>query len=291
MLVALLNSMCYPFIALGLTYSPHLTFAALRAIVAGLFLAMIAIALRRPLPTDLRSWLALASIGLGATSFAYFGMFHAAEFVAPGLATVIANSQPLITAVLAFFFLSERLRGLQYAGLCLGFLGIAATSLPQIGGGDQAAFSTGLAYILLSVAGIAISNVLMKSLGRYVDPLVAMSAQLLLGSIPLVALALIFEEPTRIEWTPEFVVALLALALPGTALAYWLWFWLLGRAPLGRVNAFTFLSPVFALILGATFFGEHIGPMTLVGLILTALGVVIVERAALATADGEPSGC
>lgn len=280
LLVPVLNALCYPFISLGLAYAPHLTFAALRAIVAGLSLAIVAVALRRPLPKDIRSWLALALVGLGATSFAYFGMFHAAEFVAPGLATVIANSQPLITAVLAFVFLSERLSGVQSLGLGLGFAGIVVISLPQFSGSGQAAFSTGLVYIILSVAGIAASNVLMKSLGTRVDPLVAMAAQLLFGAIPLSVLALVFDEPTLIEWTPDFVLALLALAIPGTALAYWLWFWLLGRVPLGRANAFTFLTPLLGLAIGAALFGERIGWPTIVGLVLTVTGVVIVERTA-----------
>ncbi|QIG52342.1 EamA family transporter [Nordella sp. HKS 07] len=60
--------------------------------------------LRRPLPKDARSWLALCGIGFGARIFGYLGMSHAAEFVSPGLATIVANSQPLIAAILAWTF-------------------------------------------------------------------------------------------------------------------------------------------------------------------------------------------
>ncbi len=81
-----------------------MTFATLRAMVAGLSLGIIAAILRRPIPTDAGSWIALCSIGLGAASLAYFGMIHAAEFVSPGLATILTNTQLLIAAVLAFGF-------------------------------------------------------------------------------------------------------------------------------------------------------------------------------------------
>lgn len=280
-LVAFLNALCYPLITVGLSYAPHLSFAALRAFAAGLALAMVAIALRRPLPQDFRSWIILGSIGLGATTLGYLGMFHAAEFVSPGLATVIANSQPLIAAVLAFAFLSERLGGIQYIGLGLGFFGIIISSLPHFSGTSLTGFSVGLAYIVLSASGVAVSNVLMKALGPRIDALVAMSAQLLWGALPLGVIALIVDQPSHVQWSsPVFLLALLGLALPGTAMAYWLWFWLLGRVPLGRANAFTFLTPFFALALGIAFFGERTGPTMIAGLVLATIGVVLVERGA-----------
>lgn len=279
--VALLNALCFPLITFGLAYAPHLSFAALRAFVAGLSLAMVAIALRRPLPRDFRTWITLGAIGLGATTLGYLGMFHAAEFVSPGLATMIANSQPLIAAILALVFLFERLRPIQYVGLGVGFLGIVVTSLPQFSGGGQIGFSIGLAYIILSTSGIAFSNVLMKTLGTRIDPLVAMAAQLLLGAIPLIVMALMLDHPSQIQWrSPAFLLALLGLALPGTAMAYWLWFWILGRVPLGRANAYTFLTPFVALAFGVMYFDERTNAMMIAGLVLATFGVVLVERGA-----------
>lgn len=280
-LVSFLNAMCYPLITLGLAHAPHLTFAALRAFLAGIVLTAIAIALRRPFPRDPRAWIALGFIGLGATTFAYFGMFHAAEFVSPGLATVISNSHPLIAAVLAFVFLSERMRRVQYVGLVLGFLGIVVISIPQFGFAGPPGFSLGLVYIILAATGLAFSNVLMKDVRTRVDPVAAMAAQLLLGTVPLAVMALAFEDPLQVNFTLPFLLALLGLALPGTALAYWLWFWLLGRLPLGHATAFAFLTPFLALALGVTFFGERIGPMMIAGLILTTVGVIVVERGAV----------
>jgi drug/metabolite transporter (DMT)-like permease len=280
-LVAFLNALCFPLINFGLAYAPHLSFAALRAFVAGFSLAMVAIALRRPLPRDFRDWITLGAIGLGATTLGYLGMFHAAEFVSPGLATMIANSQPLIAAILALAFLSERMRIIQYVGLGVGFLGIVVTSLPQFSSGGQTGFSIGLAYIVLSTSGVAFSNVLMKALGTRVDPLLAMAAQLLLGAIPLAVMALLVDQPSQIQWSsPVFMLALLGLALPGTAIAYGLWFWILGRVPLGRANAFTFLTPSIALAFGIVFFDESIGTMMIAGLVLATFGVVLVERGA-----------
>ncbi|NND03781.1 MAG: EamA family transporter, partial [Acidimicrobiia bacterium] len=66
-LVMLMWAACFPLIAVGIEFAPHLTFAALRAILAGLLLTALAFALRRPLPKEGRSWLMVAGVGLGAT--------------------------------------------------------------------------------------------------------------------------------------------------------------------------------------------------------------------------------
>lgn len=276
-LVAGLNALCYPLIVLGSAYAPHLTFASLRAVTAGLALAVIATVLRRPLPRGAQTWIALGGIGLGATTLGYLGMFYAAEFVSPGLATIFSNSQPLIAAVLARAFLSERLGAVQYLGLAFGFLGILGISFDQLRIAGDPEFSIAVGYIMLAVIGVAVSNVLMKAVRSTVDPLVAMASQSLIGALPLVAMAFVFEHPWQIQATPAFVLVLLGLAFPGTALAYWLWFSVLDRVPLGRANAFTFLTPFIALAIGIMFFDEHAGSNVIGGLLLTALGIFLVE--------------
>ncbi|RST85467.1 DMT family transporter [Aquibium carbonis] len=289
-LVAVLNALCYPLITMGLAHVPHLTFAALRAIVAGISLALIAAVLRRPWPPDFRAWVALGGIGFGSTTVAYFGMFHAAEFVSPGLATVVTNSQPLIAAILALVLLHEGLGRLQYLGLGLGFLGIVVVSLPQLGLAGAPGFPAGLAYVIIAAVGIAFGNVLMKAVSNRLDPLVAMAAQLLLGAVPLAVMALLFERPSETVLSPMFLLALLGLALPGTAMAYWLWFWLLGRVPLGRANAFTFLTPFIALAIGIAYFGEHASAPMIAGLALSLAGIVLVERGAIVVAPPDTEG-
>jgi drug/metabolite transporter (DMT)-like permease len=279
---ALLDALCYPLIAIGLGDAPHLTFAFLRAALAGGMLALLAVLLRRPIPKDVGTWLGLAGIGLGTTSLGFAGMFHAAEFVSPGTATIIAHSQPLIAAIMAYWFLKERLDRRQRIGLLLAFFGIVAISLPQLVGSENSNFVIGLAYIVLATVGVAVGNVLMKAMGSRVDPLVAMAAQLLLGAFPLAVAAGLQEHPAAVVWSPAFLASLLGLALLGTALARVLWFTLLKRVPLSRANAFTFLSPFIGMALGVAFFGESFGLATLLGLAFTAGGIILVEQGSTA---------
>ncbi|WP_246040508.1 EamA family transporter [Roseovarius arcticus] len=78
----------------------------------------------------------------------------------------------------------------------------------------------------------------------------AMGLQLLIGSVPLAVLAGMTEDPAAIQWSFTFVVVLLTLALLGSALVYVLWMSVLTEVPLNQANAFSFLAPIFGLIIG-----------------------------------------
>ncbi|MEH6412026.1 MAG: DMT family transporter, partial [Hyphomonas sp.] len=105
--VMVLWASCYPLITLGLDDAPHLTFAALRAVIAGTVLIAAAGLKRAPLPGTLAAWGWIILAGLSMTALGYFGMFHAADFLSPGLATVIESLQPLLASLLAIVFLRE----------------------------------------------------------------------------------------------------------------------------------------------------------------------------------------
>lgn len=76
------------------------------------------------------------------------------------------------------------------------------------------------------------------------------------------------------------MLVLLALALLGTAVASTLWFSLLRRRELNRLNTFTFLTPAFGLLIGALFFGERLQGLEIVGIVLILVGVAWISRGA-----------
>lgn len=269
---------CFPLITAGLQYSPHLTFATLRAVLAGATLVLVAAILRRPFPRGRRTWVTLGVVGFGATSLGFLGMFHAAEFVSPGLATVIANAQPLLAAMLGVAWLGERLPRIGWIGLWVGFAGIVVIALPQLLYGGRDGSAIGFAYIVLAAVGVTVSNVAIKSIAGQVDGLFAMGCQMLIGSVPLAVAALVLEDRTAIQWTWVFVMSLSGLALFGSSLVYWLWFSVLEDVELNRAIVFSFLVPIFGLTIGALFFGERLSGVQLSGIVLVILGIVFVNR-------------
>lgn len=272
----LLWALCFPLITVGIEFVPHLTFAALRALLAGLALTTLALFLRRPIPRDRKIWTTLTIVGTGATSLGFLGMFHASEFISPGIATVIASTQPLLAAVLAGIFLNERLNSRGKLGLALGFTGILIITWPQLVFSGQKNYAIGVLYVVLAALGITVSNVMIKRVVGNVDVLMAMGLQMLIGSIPLVVAAWTLEEPLAIQWSFEFLGVLLTLSLLGTSLVYWLWFSILDETPLNQANAFSFLIPIFGLTIGALFYDESFGWSTTIGVAFTIVGVSLV---------------
>ena len=276
-LVMFLWATCFPFITLGIKDAPHLTFATFRAVLSGSALLALALVLKRPMPRGTSVWALIVAIGLGATTFGFFGMFHAAEFVAPGVATVIANTQPLMAAVLAYLVLGETLKARAKVGLAIGFLGVAIIALPEIQAEQGSSYQMGVAYIVLAALGITVSNVLIKKLGARADLLAAMGWQMIIGSVPLGALALATEDVTSVVWSDRFIISLMVLSLGGTALVYWLWSKILQRIELTRANAFSFLMPVFGVAMSVIIFGESFGWMEIGGIIVCLAGIHLVN--------------
>jgi drug/metabolite transporter (DMT)-like permease len=286
-LVMFLWALCFPLIKYGLSTSPPMLFATLRAVLSGAVLLLIAQWLGRPSIHGTPIWGGVVLVGLTATSVGFFGMFYGGERVSPGLATVIANTQPLIAAVLARAFLHERLSPIQRFGIIAGFGGIVMISVPSLSGSDSQ--TLGIIFILLAAVAIAISNVALKRLAGRVDSLRAMGWQLIIGGVPLGVLALATEDVTSINVTPLFLVNLAALSVIGTAAAFALWFILLQRETLSRLNVFSFLTPVFGLLMGAVFFAEQVQAIEMLGIVLSLLGIYWVSRPSTVLATARPT--
>jgi drug/metabolite transporter (DMT)-like permease len=274
--VMVLWAACYPLITIGLPYTPPLTFAALRAFLAGGALLTVAALIRAPLPRGRKTWGWLCVAGFGATTLGYLGMFNAAEYVAPGFATVIANAQPLIAAVMAYAVLKERLGPRAHIGLAIGFVGVVIVAAPSLFSDSSASTAKGVAFVLLAATGVSIGNVAIKRIATTLDPSSAMGWQLIIGAVPLAFFAAFSEDPFAVSWTPQFTFSLIGLSLFGTALAFWIWQRVLTRTDLSRANAFSFLVPFIGIILGALFFKEAITLQAVIGAAVSVAGIHLV---------------
>lgn len=275
-IVMLLWSLCFPLINIGLESSSPMMFAAMRAFLAGILLLLLAILLRRPFPTNPTIWLGIIIVGLTATTLGFFGMFFGGGLVSPGIATVLANTQPLIAALIAYFWLNEALVQRQKSGLALGFLGIILISV-NFGGSELAISGHGVIYILIGAVGVALGNVTLKWLAGRGDILVLMGLQLLVGSVPLFMLNQLLENSQVTTWSMSFITSLLTLSIFGTAAVAVVWFALLERIELSRINVFTFLTPVFGLIVGNLYFNEKLENIDIIGILLCILSIYLVS--------------
>ncbi len=265
-------SVCFVAIKAGLAYAPPLLFGGLRALIAGLALLIVMAAWRQPLFPEREHWPRIVALGLTATTLAFGAMFLSPGRTGAGIASVLANLQPLFVIVLAAIFLGERMTTGKWAALGLGLLGVALIAWPALSGPDAYGLS-GPVLALGASAGLAVGNVIVKRLGP-VSNLLAMTAwQLIIGSVVLLAVCVLVEPYQEVVWNLDFVGLLLFLALVGTSLTTAVWYWLIQTEDVGRLTIFLFLVPVFGLGLAALIFGEPIGPFEGVGVTMTLAGI------------------
>ena len=272
--VAILWAICFPFITVGLPDAPPLLFASLRALLAGGCLIVIGMKMGRRPHYSFRGLMMLALIGFSYTGMGLGGMFLGASNVGPGVATVLANAQPLFAAILSIFVLKEVITARLYLGLFIGFVGVVILAVPGFDfGADR---SIGALYVLGGAVGTAIGNVLLKRQAGEGDAYWPMGIQLILGAAFLFTASLLAGEGFEVDWTWSFAGAVFVLAVPATALMVVLWYELLARAPLNKLNPFTFLTPMFGLLIGALFFNETFLLVELAGIAVTVLGLMVI---------------
>jgi drug/metabolite transporter (DMT)-like permease len=117
----------------------------------------------------------------------------------------------------------------------------------------------------------------MKRIPDEIDPMMAMGLQLLLGAVPLALWSAWTEDFSLTNWSGQFFAVLIALAVLGTSLPFWLWFVAIKEVDLNRANVFRFLVPLFGLAIGAAFFDERLGWVQAVSTALILGGIALVQ--------------
>nr|WP_227457513.1 DMT family transporter [Micromonospora purpureochromogenes] len=287
LLVAVAWGSCFVFISWGLRDAPVLWFATVRVLLAGLALLAVA-ALRGPwlsgraVPRDLGTWTLIGLLALANVTVAFAAMFAAASGVSAGVASVLANAQPLLVVLPAWWLFGERPRPVEVGAVAVGFGGLVLVAAPSGGG-------RGAGLALLAAAATTAGTLLARRLAG-VDLFALGAWQFLLGGAGLAVAASVLEgPPTAIAWTGRFLAGVAAFAVAATALPYVLWFAELRRAPLTSVTAWTLLVPVVGVVLGVLVLRE---PVTLVegaGDVIVVAALVLVARSARDQRDdGEP---
>lgn len=276
--VSLLWAICFPFIVLGLPDAPPLLFAALRAFIAGTLLFAVCIIQRRRYPYlfNPRNLGQLGLIGLSYTAMGFGGMFLGAGHLSPGLATVLAGTQPLIAAVIAASWLGETLKIKGVAGLVIGFIGVALLSQPGFGEMNNG-YLWGITWVMIAALGTATGNILLKreAGGTIAAP---MAIQLFIGGGILLLASAMGGERWDVEWTIRFTGSLLILSALATAAMIFIWFGLLARTPLNQLNVFSFLTPAFGLLIGFLFFEERLQLVQILGILVVLCGIALMQR-------------
>ena len=201
------------------------------------------------------------------------------RWVASGLAGVIVAAAPLCTAVLERAGGGARLGRSGVAGLLTGFAGVVLLFAADLSGSSDALL--GGLVILLAPLGYGAGAVLGRRWTAGVPPLRQTADNLAWAAAWATAIALVATAAG--EGAPALHgagawVALLALGVVGTGLAFTTFFALIAAIGPSRAMLVTYVAPAFALGYGAAFLHEAVTAAAVAGVALVVAGTVAASR-------------
>ena len=282
--LALFWGLSFPAISVGLDYIPPLLFAAFRYDVAAVLLLAAAV-----FTTD--EWVPsarndrLAVVGGGLFLVAGHGfLFIGQQTVPSGVAAILQALVPIATAVWALFILGERLSKLGAVGVGVGFLGISLVVQPDptnLLGGD----TVGRLIIVGQVISVALGGVVVQRAAPTLGRLALTGWSMFLGGLVLHGFSLAAGElPGNSVLDPTAVVTVVYLGVFSTAIAFYIFFYILESHGAFQTSLVSYLVPVVATLVGVFVLGESINTLTVAGFGLVAVGFVLLKREALMSA-------
>jgi drug/metabolite transporter (DMT)-like permease len=263
----------YTFIKIGVETIPPLTLIAARTLIAGLVLLAVIRWRRLRLPRDLATWRRFATQACLNSVLPFTLIAWAERSVDAGLASILNGTTPVFVFLISLALAPGRwpdwrkglgvLAGLAGIGLIVGvdaLAGLGDAVVPQL-----AIVAATVAYACAALFGRHFTGM---------DPLLPAAGSMLTGTALLIPAALVVDQPWTLSPSPESMLALLALSVFSTALAFAIYFRLIRTlGPVGT-TAVSYLRVPIGVAIGLVFLGERLGPTAWIGLGLVLLGVI-----------------
>jgi drug/metabolite transporter (DMT)-like permease len=195
--------------------------------------------------------------------------------VSSSVAGILTATDPLFTAVLALWLIKSEVPGRrQLAGLVIGFAGVVALLGIDLRG--NAMELAGAGAVLLSALGYAGAALLYRRWLADEPTLVVTALMTAISSVAFLPAA-VLDLPPHVPPVSS-MLALAALGIVNTGVAYWLFYLLIDEAGAATASVITYVMPVVALSLGVGLLGEQLTIGAIAGLILIAVGAWLATK-------------
>ena len=270
--------LCWAYSPIGVhmglhSYSPG-QLALLRSLIASLFMAAVAwvVGIGRPQVRDL-PWLLV--LGFFGVFLHHTSLNHGQQWVTAAASSVLAQSAPLFSVLIAFFCLQERVSIWRWSCVLLGLAGVLVVIWGDHGVGDID--PRGL-LILLAACSWSVYFAIQRHFAHRYSPLTMACYMVWSGTLMLCVNlpglpAAIVQAPLREN------LAVLVLGIFPSALAYLAWGYVLKHVEVSRASVAMYLIPPVAMVMAATLLGEQVTLQVMLGavIVLTSVAAISLE--------------
>ena len=254
-------------------HAPPLTFLLYRFAGAIAILLPIIAVTRAPWPRTAKTWRDVAIVGVLLQATYLGGVWVAIALGMPaGVSALLVGAQPLLTAGLVFT-IGERASRLQWAGLIIGFAGVALVLSDRLTLAGVAL--PALAVNFLALAGITAGTLYQKKHVADVDLRTGSLIQFAASFVVLLPFAMLTESMV-VDFTLEFWLALAWSIVALSLVAITLLLVMIRRGRATDVTSLMYLTPPATAVLAWLMFGETLGVLAWGGVLVTMAGVALV---------------
>jgi drug/metabolite transporter (DMT)-like permease len=276
----------YTFVKVGVQTISPVTLIAARTVIAGTILIAIIHWRGLTLPKDAITWRRFFFQACLNSVVPFTLIAWAQQTTDAALATILNSTSPIFAFLLTVFVTRhEAVTGRKLFGVGAGIVGICLiVGVQAIGGLGQELWAQ-LAIVAATIcyAGAAIFGRNFEGL----NPIMPAAGSMICGAIVLVPASLITEKPWTLTPSLESILALLALSVFSTALAFAIYFRLVQTLGSVGTTAQAYLRVPIGVAIGVMFLREHLTSTALIGLVCVTAGVaamtVPVRKSAIAS--------
>lgn len=278
LILAALWGPSFVFIKIAVETIPPLTLVLGRVGLAAIILYVVLRVQNGRLPQSPTIWKHIAIVALIHNTIPFVLFAWGEQYIDSALASILNGTTPLFTIILAHYFtVDDHLTPTKVIGVLLGFFGLILLVIPSFTDGVVAT-TWGVLAIALAAAMYGVAIVYTRNHLRGLPKLVAPTGQMIMATIMLIPMSLIIDQPWGLSApSTQSILALLALAIWGTALAFVMYYKLLEVADPSYVSMITYVIPVFGVVLGVLVLDESLTTLMIVGCGFILLGVMVVN--------------
>lgn len=224
-----------------------------------------------------RSWGSMIAVGASGYLLPFYLFPWAQQYVDSGLAGIYMAFMPIWTIGLAFFFAGERVNARKLCGFAMGFAGVIILMGPEVLKGVANSDMRAQGGLLLATFLYAASTIYARRAAP-IRPRVFATGVVLSAAI-VATPTLLFSDLNTGQWTLASILSVISLGVGPTGLAAVLIIILIRRTGAGFMSLANYLTPIWAIAVGAVLFHERLQPNALAALGVILIGVAIAQRA------------